>query len=142
MRHVIVAIAIASIVGVPIQAAERGILETALERVLEVQPVVSGCAAASTAGATDGRQRQGSAGWFAGGLLLPVIMPIVAHVSTPQPPADTVLQFSGDDARCYSASYSDAAASKRKKGAWIGSATAIGLMVVVIATAEGTGYGY
>ena len=31
---------------------------------------------------------------------------------------------SGDDARCYSAGYSDAASGKRKKGAWIGSATA------------------
>lgn len=141
MRHVIVAIAVVGIVGTPIQAAERGILENALERVREIQPA-GGCAAAATAGGTDGRQRQGTAGWFAGGFLLPIIMPIVAHVSTPQPPADTVLQYSGDDARCYAASYSDAAASKRKKGAWIGSATAIGLMVVVIATAEGTGYGY
>ena len=62
-------------------------------------------------------------------------MPIVAHVTTPQPPADTVLQYSGDDARCYSAGYSDAASGKRKKGAWIGSATAIGLFVALVATA-------
>ena len=70
-----------------------------------------------------------------GGIFLPVIMPIVAHVTTPQPPADTVLQYSGDDARCYSAGYSDAASGKRKKGAWIGSATAIGLFVVLVTTA-------
>ena len=95
-----------------------------------------GCPVAAEAGGRDGRQRQGMVGWFLGGLFLPVIMPIVAHVSTPQPPADTVLQYSGDDARCYAASYSDAAAGKRKRGAWIGSATAVALIVVVVATAE------
>ena len=84
---------------------------------------------------SDGRQRQSSVGWFVGGIFLPVIMPIVAHVTTPQPPADTVLQYSGDDARCYSAGYSDAASGKRKKGAWIGSATAIGLWVALVAIA-------
>ena len=93
------------------------------------------CAAAASAGTTDGRQRQSSVGWFVGGIFLPVIMPIVAHVTTPQPPADTVLQYSGDDARCYSAGYSDAASGKRKKGAWIGSATAIGLWVALVAIA-------
>ena len=90
---------------------------------------------AASAGTTDGRQRQSSVGWFVGGIFLPVIMPIVAHVTTPQPPVDTVLQYSGDDARCYSTGYSDAASGKRKKGAWIGSATAIGLFVVLVATA-------
>lgn len=94
------------------------------------------CAAAATAGARDGNQRQGRAGWFFGGFFLPVIMPIVAHVSTPQPPADTVLQYSGDDARCYAASYSDAAATKRKQGAWIGSVTTVVLIAVAVATAE------
>ena len=95
-----------------------------------------GCPVAAEAGGRDGRQRQGMVGWFLGGLILPVIMPIVAHVSTPQPPADTVLQYSGDDARCYAVSYSGAAAGKRKRGAWIGSATAVALIVVVVATAE------
>ena len=95
-----------------------------------------GCPVAAEAGGRDGRQRQGMVGWFLGGLILPIIMPIVAHVSTPQPPADTVLQYSGDDARCYAAGYSDAAAGKRKRGAWIGSATFVALIVVAVATAE------
>ena len=99
-----------------------------------VQQLSDSCAGAATAGARDGRQRQGRAGWFFGGLFLPIIMPIVAHVSTPQPPADTVLQYSGDDARCYAASYSDAASSKRKQGAWIGSATAVGLFIALVAS--------
>ena len=125
----------------PVQAGP--LLDSALQRAKETrfltvaaQPAAQpSCAAAASAGTTDGRQRQSSVGWFVGGIFLPVIMPIVAHVTTPQPPADTVLQYSGDDARCYSAGYSDAASGKRKKGAWIGSATAIGLFVVLVAIA-------
>ena len=131
-----------ALTAVPVHA--ESLLEQAMRRAstvqagtvagVAVQPV--GCPAAADAGGRDGRQRQGMVGWFLGGLILPVIMPIVAHVSTPQPPADTVLQYSGDDARCYAAGYSDAAAGKRKRGAWIGSATAVALIVVAVATAD------
>ena len=62
-------------------------------------------------------------------------MPVVAHTSTPQPPADAVLQYDADDARCYAAGYSDTAGSNRKRGAWIGSGVSLGLMVTVIALA-------
>lgn len=131
--------------SVPVQAGP--LLESALRRANKALPgsVVgqsarTGCATAATDGSTDGQQRQGSVGWFVGGLFLPVIMPIVAHVSTPQPPADTVLRYSGDDARCYAAAYSDTAAGKRKKGAWIGSATAIGLLMLAVASAGDTRY--
>ena len=125
----------------PVQAGP--LLDSALQRAKETrfltvaaQPAAQpSCAAAASAGTTDGRQRQSSVGWFVGGIVLPVIMPIVAHVTTPQPPADTVLQYSGDDARCYSAGYSDAASGKRKKGAWIGSAASIGLFVALAAIA-------
>ncbi len=133
------------IASVPVHAGP--ILESALRRANNAHPnsVVGqsaqiSCATAATDGSTDGRQRQGSVGWFVGGLFLPVIMPIVAHVSTPQPPADTVLQYSGDEARCYAAAYSDAAAGKRKKGAWIGSATAVGLLILAVASAGDTRY--
>ena len=100
----------------PVQAGS--LLDQARERAAVTQlqfvrqPV--GCALAARAGAEDGRQRQSAADWFLGGLLLPVIMPILAHVSTPQPPVAAVLQFTDDDALCYSAAYSDAAASTRK----------------------------
>ena len=118
--------------------AQAGPIRESAIRLARTAPVViqpDSCAAAATAGATDGSQRQGRVGWFLGGFFLPVIMPIVAHVSTPQPPADTVLQYQGDDARCYAASYSSAAASKRKQGAWIGSGTVIGLWIAVVAAA-------
>ena len=127
----------------PVQAGP--LLDSALQRAKDTrfltvavqQAAQPSCAAAASAGTTDGRQRQSSAGWFVGGLFLPVIMPIVAHVTTPQPPADMVLQYSGDDARCYAAGYSDAAGGKRKKGAWIGSATGLGLFILAAAAAGG-----
>ena len=124
----------------PLLASARQHANNVRLATVAAQPPQTNCAAAATDGSTDGRQRQGSVGWFVGGLFLPVIMPIVAHVSTPQAPADTVLQYSSDDARCYAAAYSDAAAGKRKKGAWIGSGTAVGLIIMAVATADDTRY--
>ena len=74
----------------PVQAGP--LLDSALQRAKETrfltvatQPAAQpSCAAAASAGTTDGRQRQSSVGWFVGGIFLPVIMPIVAHVTTPQ----------------------------------------------------------
>ena len=111
---------------------------TTAEAATTLQP--ADCAAASQAGATDGNQRQGMVGWIVGGFFLPVIMPVVAHVTAPQPPADLVLRYSGDDARCYAAAYSSAASSKRRTGAWIGSGAMVGLLVAAVASASGDVY--
>ena len=78
----------------------------------------TGCQAAARDGAADARQRQGRAGWVVGGVLLPVIMPVLAHVLTPQPPAERMLAYGVDDARCYAASYSETAQRKRQTSAW------------------------
>ena len=137
-RYATVAVLVAlAVAAAPTAVHAGGILDSAMRHAAGVrlaragQP--SGCAAASAAGAMDGRTRQGAVGWALGGLVLPIIIPIVAHASTPQPPADAVLQYNPDDARCYSAGYSDAAGSKRKRGAWIGSGVSIGLMFTAIA---------
>ena len=138
-RHAAAAVLVAFAVAAAPTAVQAGdILDSAMRHAEGVrlartgQP--GGCAAASAAGALDGRTRQGAVGWALGGLVLPIIMPIVAHTSTPQLPADAVLQYHADDARCYTAGYSDAG-SKRKRGAWIGSGVSIGLMVTAIALA-------
>ena len=72
------------IASVPVHAGP--ILESALRRANKADPssvvgqsAQTSCATAATDASTDGRQRQGSVGWFVGGLFLPVIMPIVAH---------------------------------------------------------------
>ena len=87
----------------------------------------TGCQAAARDGAADARERQGRAGWIVGGVLLPVIMPVLAHVLTPQPSAERMLAYGVDDARCYAASYSETAQRKRKTSAWIGLAAGAGL---------------
>lgn len=110
----------------------RNLLAHAMSKATETLPSqIDGCLTAVRAGNRDGRERQGSIGWTIGGVFLPIVMPIFAHVTTPQPPTDTVLTYSGDDARCYSSAYSSAASSKRKKGAWIGTAISVGLMFLL-----------
>lgn len=87
----------------------------------------TGCQAAARDGAADARQRQGRAGWIAGGVLLPILMPVLAYVLTPQPAAERMLAYGVDDARCYAASYSETAQRKRQRSAWIGVAAGVGL---------------
>lgn len=96
------------------------------------------CQVTAHDGATDARQRQGRAIWVAGGVIMPIIMPVLAHIITPQPPADALLAYSVDDARCYAASYSETAKRKRKTSAWIGSAAGFGLAVTLIVAFPGT----
>ena len=85
----------------------------------------AGCPVAAEAGGRDGRQRQGMVGDVPG---RPVPAGYHAHRRAREHATacrqTRMLQYSGDDARCYAASYSDAAAGKRKRGAWIGRATA------------------
>ena len=92
-----------------------------------VAALPTGCQVAARDGAADARERQGRAGWIVGGVLLPVIMPVLAHVFTPQPSAERMLAYEVDDARCYAASYSETAQRKRKTSAWIGLAAGAGL---------------
>ena len=97
----------------------------------------TGCQAAARDGAADARQRQGRAIWVVGGAVLPTLTPVLAHVLTPQPPADAMLAYSADDARCYAASYSETAQRKRKTSAWSGVAVGVGLAVTLIVALPG-----
>ena len=85
------------------------------------------CEAAARDGAAHARQRQRRVGWIIGGVLLPIVTPVLAYVVTPQPPANVMLAYNVDDARCYAASYSETAQRKRKTSAWIGVAVGVGL---------------
>ena len=120
-----------------LESAER--LASAI--VLTAQPNVQDCAAAARAGTSDAQRRQGSAGWFLLGWVLPIIAPLVAGDS--QPPADTILQYDAELGRCYAASYRDRAKGKKRKAAWIGSGVAIGTFVALVAlTASQATYSY
>lgn len=99
------------------------------------QPAADACRAAADQGVDDAQRRQGRGGWIAGGVLLPIIIPIVAHVSSPQAPADSVVRFTAEEARCYEASYREVAGSRRRSGAWIGSGIGIAAFVALVAAA-------
>lgn len=96
------------------------------------------CQAAARAGTLDAQTRQGRGAWFAGGLFLPIIMPIAAHASTPSAPAELAMQHAGEARRCYSNAYASTASGRRKSGAWIGSLAAIGSYVALFAIAGGS----
>ena len=100
------------------------------------------CQAAARNGEDDGRARQGSGGWFAGGLLLSPffvpIMPIVAHTSDPTPPVDALSGIARDDLDCYTTGYVRAAKGRRVRASWIGYGVSIGLWTAVVAAAIST----
>lgn len=107
---------------------------------LEMQPTE--CQAARS-GEEDGRARQGSGGWFAGGLLLSPffvpIMPIVAHTSDPTPPVEALSGIGRDDLNCYTTGYVRAAKGRRVRASWIGYGVSIGLWAAIVAAATSTG---
>ena len=94
---------------------------------------VAGCSPTVYAAAReDARDRQGMGGWVAGGLLLPVVIPVIAHVTTPDPPAELAMQYTGNDRVCYTETYSSAAARRRQTAAWIGAGVAFGLLALAV----------
>ena len=95
--------------------------------------VQDGCAQAAVRGAEAARGRQGRAGWLVGGLFIPVIMPIVAHVSSPNPPADMLVGVDSADVACFSEGYASAARGRRVSASWIGTGVGVGLWVVAVA---------
>lgn len=137
---------LSAMLAVPVSAAESLLVQArAKAQTMRVrtaaQPAADACQAAADQGTEDAQRRQGRGGWIAGGILLPVIIPIVAHVSSPQAPADSVVRFTAEEARCYEVSYRDAAGSRRRSGAWIGSGIGIAAFVaLVVAAASDTGY--
>ena len=106
----------------------------------EAQP--TDCQAAARDGEADGRARQGSGGWFAGGLLLSPffvpIMPIVAHTSDPTPPVEALSGIARDDLNCYTTGYVRAAKGRRVRASWIGYGVSIGLWTAIVAAAVST----
>ena len=101
----------------------------------------NGCGAAAARGAEAARDRQGRAGWLIGGLFIPVIMPIVAHVSSPNPPADMLVGVESADVACFSEGYASAARGRRVGSSWLGTGIGIGLWTAM-AVAVADEYGY
>ena len=99
----------------------------------------TGCDPALVASALDDASRVGTGGFLAGGLLLPVIMPLIADGSASNPPFAATSGMPPEDARCYSTAWSEDVRRRKVssawRGTWIGLGTYVGLTVLVLATA-------
>ncbi len=142
MRKPLAVLTIVGCVASTLHAAEPGpILQSAARhaaRMTLARSQQTDCQVAARQGEQDGRARQGSGGWFAGGLLLTPffvpIMPIVAHTGDPTPPADALSGISRDDMGCYTTGYVRTAKGKRVKAAWIGYGVSAGLWAALVST--------
>ena len=75
----------------PGMAEKPRLLESALRLAAEtplLQVQANTCAAAAELGAEAAERRQQRVGWFLGSISIPVVLPIVGHTSTPNPPVD------------------------------------------------------
>ncbi|MYD71006.1 MAG: hypothetical protein F4W89_09735 [Acidobacteria bacterium] len=113
------------------ESAERAAVAAARRAI-----VLQDCDVAATQGREDARDAQGRTGWFAGGLILGVIMPIVAHVSAPQPSANMLSRQDSTTVNCYTAGYSAEAKSRRVTSSWLGTAVWAGVVVAAVAAAD------
>ena len=80
-------------------------------------------------------------GWLIGGLFVSVIMPIVAHVSSPSPPADMLVGVESADVACFPEVRASAARGRRVGSSWLGTGIGIGLWTAM-AVAVADEYGY
>ena len=129
---VVVTAAIVASLTAPAGAEEPRLLESAA-RLAAVTPLrqtpPDTCAVAAARGAEAAARRQRRVGWLLGSVLLPVVLPVAAHVSAPTPPLDVLADVSREDLACFSAGYANAAQQRRARAAWIGTGIGIGLLV-------------
>ena len=139
-QSTVVAAALVLSLTAPAGAEEPRLLESAARlaaatRLRQASPDSYTCAEAAARGAEAASRRQRRLGWLLGSILLPVVLPVAAHVSAPTPPLDVLADVTRDDLACFSAGYANAAQRRRAKAAWIGTGIGIGL-VVAAALAE------
>ena len=154
MRKHLIATLAATLFVLPAPTAAETILDQALSKASLIAPALArvpvapagvqqtGCAAEIVGRARGAASRVGTGGYLAGGLVLPVIMPLIADGSASPPPFDATNGMNPDEARCYSAAYSDDVRQRKVssawRGTWIGIGTYVGL--VVLAAAAGPDY--
>ena len=100
------------------------------------------CTNAITTQALTDAERIGTGGMTAGGFLLPIIMPLIADGLNTNPPFTSINTLSPEEARCYTAAYSERGRERKVSAAWRGTWIGIGLYtgLVVLALATGPDY--
>ena len=98
-----------------------------------------GCDPALVVSALDDASRVGTGGFLAGGLLLPVIMPLIADGSASNPPFAVTSGMPADEARCYSAAWTEEVRQRKVSSAWRGTWIGLGAYVGLVVLASVTG---
>ena len=115
------------------------ILESAQRFAAGVQPQRSApCLRATLAGRDAAERREQGTGFFVGGILLPVVMPLLAGASSPSPPAALMERQSTADAACFRDGYRQRAREKKADSGWAGSGFGLAILgVIVVAITAG-----
>lgn len=119
------------------------ILESAERLAAGVQPSRSqpSCLTASLAGRDAADQRERTGAYFVGGIVLPVVMPLLAGASSPTPPAALAEGRSSAAAGCFRDGYRQRAREMKADSGWAGSGFGLaiaGLVIVAITAGGGT----
>ena len=142
----IVAVVIIAALLTPSAAVAGPLLEAAMRKAAEIRPTVveqpMGCAAATAAGQDLADRREGSGGYLAGGIFIPVIMPLIGMAASPTAPAAEIANLDDADVACFQDGYRERGRSKKVRAGWIGSGIGIGLYVVLVAVAAAQGPTY
>ena len=91
-----------------------------------------GCVAANVAGQEAALHVETSGRWLVGGLVAPVVAPLLATwVSNPSPPVGIVATWDEADLACFRQGYRARGRAQRATAGWIG--TSVGLTVYLVA---------
>ena len=90
-----------------------------------------GCAQATADGAEAAERREATTAFLYGGIVLPVIMPIIGMVSSPTPPASELRSVADGDVDCFREGYRETGRARKTRSGWIGTAIGIGAYVAL-----------
>ena len=94
-----------------------------------------GCAGANAAGQELADRREGMGGYMAGGIFIPVIMPLIGMASSPTVPASELRNVDDADLACFQEGYRERGRSRKVRAGWIGTGIGVGLYVVLLTVA-------
>ena len=127
-----------------VSSVEAGPIMNSVKR-LAVQAAPGDCQQPVLAKGEAAAEQKGTGGYIAGGIFLPVIMPLIADAgSSPQPPVIQVQGMDQQTASCYSAAYGEKLKNRKVSAAWKGTWIGIGLVtgLVILAAATTDSYYY
>ena len=92
-----------SVTGPLLESAKRLAAEMAPTTLAIQEPM--GCSAATAVGQELANEREGMGGYLAGGIVIPVIMPLIGLGASPTPPSTELRRVHDSDLACFQEGY-------------------------------------